>query len=326
MCDSLPSLLGPLDIRPAPVFSRQQIDWPESEFQAYLTAGLLRPAESPRTALCPDCGETADVHYPPVAAPEPRAHLSCSQCGPQSVRLAEIACWQMDLGVLLDRLANAVGATGSREETVRGRIWRLGKARIASAARSVYFARQLARTDAASVIAEARFSAASLVFVPRQVPPTYLQIATLPPIARLVDVAMWADGHLALDLSALEGLFPATAISDEQSTKRGTRLAIIEALRHELSEHLRAARDHAFATRGATGTATLLPRPSQDLLARQLGVHRSTISRSLEDPSARELQLLWEVAGDLDRILALGTSHGPDVQQGPFDARAQGEF
>jgi hypothetical protein len=172
----------------------------------------------------------------------------------------------------------------------------------------VYFARQLARTDATSVIAEARFPAASLIIVPRQVPPAYLQIESLPPIARLVEVATWESGQLGLDHAALEELFaaPETADSDERTPKRGPRTALIEALEHALTEHLRAARDYARDTRARTGTPALLPRPSHDLLARELGVHRTTISRCLEDPAARQLRVLWEVAGDLHRVLSLG--------------------
>jgi hypothetical protein len=328
MYDSLCALVGAVEHSPAPVFSRQTIDWPASELAQYMAAGLLRETATPATAICPDCGERVDVHWPQRSAEEPRVFLSCGDCGPQSVPASDIACWRLDFTALLDQLVAAVGATGSREETVRGRVWRLGKARLAGATRSVYFARQLARHDAAQVVEDARFLAGAVVLVPKQIPPPYLQIQSLPRLVRLVDCALWEDGLLAVDLSHVNGQFaPAEpAKAEEQPTKRGPRLALIEALRHALLEHLRAARDHAFATRGATGTPALLPRPSQDMLARQLGVHRSTISRCLEDPSARQLQLLWEVAADLDRILGLGALHGSDVHQGPFDARAQGDF
>jgi len=71
-----------------------------------------------------------------------------------------------------------------------------------------------------------------------------------------------------------------------------------------LVEHLRAARDHAFATRDATGAAALLPRPSQTALARRAGLTKSDVTRCLQDPDARELQLYWGLAEDLGRIMA----------------------
>jgi hypothetical protein len=86
--------------------------------------------------------------------------------------------------------------------------------------------------------------------------------------------------------------------------KRASRAALIEALQKALEEHLRAARDYAVTTMDRDGTPELLPRPTLELLARQLGVHKSSISRCLEDRTAGQVRLLWDVAADLDRLLA----------------------
>lgn len=85
--------------------------------------------------------------------------------------------------------------------------------------------------------------------------------------------------------------------------KRSGRAEKIERLVRELVEHLRAARDHAFATRDATGTPALLPRPSQTALARRAGLTKYDVTRCLQDTAARELQLYWGLAEDLDRIM-----------------------
>jgi hypothetical protein len=86
--------------------------------------------------------------------------------------------------------------------------------------------------------------------------------------------------------------------------KRSTRAAAIEALTKELIDHLIAARDHAFATKVATGTPRLLPRPTQTALAKQLGLTKSCVTRCLQDKTARQLQIYWALAVDLHQIMA----------------------
>jgi hypothetical protein len=54
--------------------------------------------------------------------------------------------------------------------------------------------------------------------------------------------------------------------------RRGPRAAKIERLVTELKAHLKAARDHAVATRDATGVPQLLPRPSEKELAERTGM------------------------------------------------------
>ena len=83
-------------------------------------------------------------------------------------------------------------------------------------------------------------------------------------------------------------------------------MAVIEMLTHEMQEHLRAVRDHAVDALDRTGTPQLLPRPSRDLLARKVGVHKSRVTRAFQDTEARELRFLWDLAADLDRILERG--------------------
>jgi hypothetical protein len=83
-------------------------------------------------------------------------------------------------------------------------------------------------------------------------------------------------------------------------------MALVEALRKEMEEHLRSARDYALATLDRTGTPELLPRPTMEFLARRLRVNKSTVSRCFDDAAARELKLLWVVAADVDRLLRAG--------------------
>jgi hypothetical protein len=85
--------------------------------------------------------------------------------------------------------------------------------------------------------------------------------------------------------------------------KRAPRAAAIDAVKRALREHLRAARDHAYSLRERGKDPELLPRPTLEQLAAELGVHFSSVSRAINDRSDREITILWETANDLDQIM-----------------------
>ncbi|MCX5682317.1 MAG: hypothetical protein NT049_01360 [Planctomycetota bacterium] len=83
--------------------------------------------------------------------------------------------------------------------------------------------------------------------------------------------------------------------------KRAGRAGDIEALKKELAEHLRAARDHARATLERDKEPGLLPRPQKRELGQRAGVKPHTVTRCFQDST--ELQRLWDLAADLAAIL-----------------------
>jgi hypothetical protein len=85
--------------------------------------------------------------------------------------------------------------------------------------------------------------------------------------------------------------------------KRGRRAAKIEKLTQEMNEHLRAARDHAFFTRETSDVPELLPRPTQKELSARTGLSESDVSRCLKDKKAKELQICWHAALDVDQVM-----------------------
>ncbi|MEX0718028.1 MAG: hypothetical protein WD066_15650 [Planctomycetaceae bacterium] len=143
--------------------------------------------------------------------------------------------------------------------------------------------------------------------------------ASIDALTVLIDAVPGTDHDQAADESTEhdDAAAPASTVEDSTSTavlqrrtmaasqmrKRATRAGAIEALRKELIEHIHAARDHARAAMDCGRTAELLPQPSQSDLARRVGITRSAASRCFLDRNARELNLLWETAGDLDAIL-----------------------
>jgi len=96
---------------------------------------------------------------------------------------------------------------------------------------------------------------------------------------------------------------PGIPIKKARPKKRAPRAAAIDAIKQALREHLRAARDHAFSTRDSDNGSGLLPRPTQDQLARQLNIHISSVSRAINDKSDKEIAILWEAANDLEQVM-----------------------
>lgn len=308
MSESLRSILLALDHARVPSWTQYRMrDWPTGEFERCLASGLFLPQEPTDQIPCTVCGEIVDVLRFTKPNGEIEACLKCSLCGNHRVPFAMAGRWELNLSRFVMLLATALDAAGGTQMLVRDRVWRLGKCRLAGSSRNAYLARRLQHRDAREVIEAASFPPGAVLFVPRVGPWPELRIEPLPLLIPLNEVLDWHDSRFVFDRLHVEGQLVAKAAlidSRRPPTKRATRLSVIESLRHELVEHLRSARDHALTTLRATGTPHLLPRPTHELLAKQLGVHRTTVSRCLEDGSAPELVSLWELADDLDRVLA----------------------
>ncbi len=86
--------------------------------------------------------------------------------------------------------------------------------------------------------------------------------------------------------------------------KRASRAATIDAIKKQLREHLRSARDHAYTTQqGRDDIPKLLPRPTQEQIAEQLKVSVSSVSRAINDGADLEIKYLWNGALDIDQVM-----------------------
>lgn len=286
-------------------------EWPDGELDRCLAAGLLFPAEPALGLCCEECGEYEDVvMIDSVVSPPCVPYLRCSEVGSYRIDPQRLQRWGCSIPQLLDAVFQVISFAGNRNEIARLRLWGLGKVRWAGSRWTVFFGRALHCRDGGQILRQADLPAKSVLFVPSRPPTFEPQLEQMPIVIGLDTVVDWNGNHLRLDLAQIEQQLAdelaasQTPPPEKPVPKRGSRTATIEALRRLLEEHLRAARDHALSTIDRTGTPELLPRPRQDLLARQLGVDKSTVTRCLEDESARELRYLWEMAADLDRIIA----------------------
>jgi hypothetical protein len=312
MSEALQAVLKSAEGFYPPVFSYDRVErWPEGELNRCIAAGLLRPGQPAECVTCRECGETeVVVLIENSVTKEMCAYTSCLEVGPVQIPMERLTQWEMSYEQLMDVVFASVQLSGSREEIVRDRVWRLGRANWGGASRNVYFARGLQRRDAWQVMNQAKFSERSVVFVPARLPEEDSRIEVLPFVIPLTAVISWQGTSIHFDQEFVEAeIASAVARQVERSDSRqpppsrGPRLALIEALTREMQEHLRAARDHALDTLDRTGTPKLLPRPQRDFLAKKLGVHKSRVTRAFAEEKAYELRLLWDLAADLDRIL-----------------------
>jgi len=94
--------------------------------------------------------------------------------------------------------------------------------------------------------------------------------------------------------------------SSQPSRKRASRAANIEALKRELIEHIKSCRDHAYALAHADREPELLPLPSKAEFGRRVGLPRYAVSNCFRDKQARELEVLYRIAGNLDEVMRFG--------------------
>jgi hypothetical protein len=215
----------------------------------------------------------------------------------------------LDLTNLWAEIFSATSIAIQLRELVAGRLWKVGKAEWRNASWEVLVGRGLRRHDATNLLREVRLGPRSVLFVPANLPSVEAGKVPVSPVICLRDVVGWDGQRITVDCEYIQGLLAAASpIASPRMPrpmrKRAERAANIEVLVKLLKEHVEAAHDHAQAT-AAVGDAQLLPRPSQRDLAKLADITDMAASRCFRDPAARELRLLWELAGDLDRLLAL---------------------
>ncbi len=139
--------------------------------------------------------------------------------------------------------------------------------------------------------------------------------ATTPnPIIALESVVSLGPDGLIFDTAAIEAtltdskLARPTTLKKKPVPKRATRETGIAKLVKEIKEHLREARDHAYATLALQGEAKLLERPTQKHLAERTGMTEPDVSRCLNDESALVLKMCWEAALDLHQVMGFSES------------------
>ncbi|RLS53456.1 MAG: hypothetical protein DWH91_14445 [Planctomycetota bacterium] len=281
--------------------------WPPELVDQLMAARLLTELPLGDEIACPECPEAPFRRVIFRDGPQgTRAMLSCPQCGVYELPPGWLRRWKVERLAFLTLCLQSLSLSGKAVEQWPDRLWRLGRMPCGESHWSVWLGMNLRERDAADVLA--LLPQRALLLVPTRLPKWAAPEGLI--MGSIRELTHWKTGLIRWDIDRLQEMLEvedaADRIQKPAPTRRQTRAADIEALVGELKQHLRAARDHAYHTLDASGVPALLPRPSQKDLSRRIGVTESRISRSLNDPEAQQLQLLWNLADDLDGVMRFG--------------------
>jgi hypothetical protein len=308
----LTRFLSRIDFEPCVYFHDEVIHhlapvWGQLERHSF-----VRELPATGCAPCPECGQ--HVRHVravvPAAGSKTRLMIACPDCGPAVLPPDALRRWSADLDRLLVDLGRATGTAGTPAQLLPGLLWSLGVIpTVGTRSRSAYFARVRGEADAARVAEIMDHSPASVLFFAS--PHGIGSWRRASPRIRLALSELLTLGEFGLEFNVPFYAACLRAQEDDQSKayrarrspRRGPRADTIFRLEEEICEFLRRAQDHAFHTEKATGTAALLPRPSQEYFANALGVSPSTVSRIIaKDERAKMVRLLWGMTENLDEI------------------------
>lgn len=291
------------------LFGRQDIEVDGPGWEAILDTGLLTESLPMRQEWCPHCGDSLSELAVVSIDEQTKLYWNCADCGLVATDELSLRRWRFCFDRLQQVLRDGLALSGSVQEIVPRRIWQLGRRNFRGSSYTCLLARGLGRRDAMDLLATIKLPLRAVIIVPARLPCQAVVGRLAGPVISLSDVLRWQDNAFHCDATAIDEQLPAEPLASPPPSprprKRAGRAAAIEQLRRQLTEHLRAARDHAQATLELHGQAALLPRPTQKVLAKWTGLKAVTVSRCLRDPEARELRMLWEMADDLDSVLRL---------------------
>ena len=111
--------------------------WTRLEFERAVALGILRQAESATTVPCNNCDEGHSSEVVWIAGGR-RAFIACPQEGPLDVEPERLRQWRFDTQRLAELLADALELAGPARPIELGRLWHLGRRRLAGRFRDLF--------------------------------------------------------------------------------------------------------------------------------------------------------------------------------------------
>jgi len=298
--------------RTSPIWSRWELSPPaitvrdaelryRDELAIFRRHRLVKPTTPATEHRCKDCGEHQPVTYMTDREGSRHGFIVCQDCGPAILQPDLLDQVVFDTEMLLSHLFG--DARLAIKPIVSDRLWQIGRQTFKGRSRELLFLRGLGLASESSIFDYIAGRPRSLVFTPLVSSAGRLAEAVSNPFIGFEEVVEFAGNDLRIDWDAIEDRLGEARESEAPKAKpqrrRSTRVANIELLVQELTQHLRSAVDHARST------GELLPRPTQLELGRLTEMSKSDVSRCISDPGANQLRLLWQTADDLDAILRL---------------------
>jgi len=222
--------------------------------------------------------------------------ILCAECGAERIDVSELRRWRVHYEELGWRFAKAAKVQGEMTPIICNQAWHLGR----RGNHSYIFVRYAGDSQLAALIALLKQHLKATIVVATSRFMTELQ-NQLPNrcIALELSATFSEDGSMILDESALGDNQSETAKKPRK--RRGERAAKIELLEQAMKDHVFAAYDYMKDTAGR-GEIKLLPRPSQELLAKMTQMQQPDVSRCMNDSEGKILRLIWEKSQTLDGI------------------------
>ena len=257
-------------------------------------AGIMTPYSPRDLADCPECDEAWEIEVLHIKGKD-ELFCNCPDHGLSPVDPLILRRWWLHLDPILERFVEIMGIKGSRTPIVPDLVWKLGR----QGRRDFIFVKYCWEEHLKAMTAELEKHPRSVIVTITPESAERLSITLPNRKFSLVETMNYEpSGTLTVDLEKIEAMIGST---EENSTKaiprRAVRLNNIERLVDELKEHYRQSKTNYYAS------GNLLPRPTQEELARRTHLHQHDVSRCLKDPDAALLQMLWKNAEDIRAVL-----------------------
>ena len=225
--------------------------------------------------------------------------ILCLECTGTQIDESELNRWRVHFEEIGRRFASTAKIQGEMTSILGSQAWHLGR----RGNHPYLFVRYIGDSTLNGLIALIKQHPKATIVTATEHFMTRLQ-NVLPNrfIALDRSTTLQEDGTMVIDESAFEEIQEESA--GQARKKRGERPAKIELLERAMKEHVFAAYDYMLDSAGR-GEIKLLPRPTQQLLAKITNIHKREVSRCLQDDKAKILKLLWEKSLTLDGIESL---------------------
>lgn len=254
----------------------ETIRWKSEDWALIEKHQLLREIEPTGSASCSDCSRRYEVEYISERGGGLNGYIHCGDCGLERVEPGRLKRWEIDTSSMLRALFGDLDLKLTLDEQVPNCLWKVGRANWAGSSRRVWFVRSFPghHRDAEEILKK---NPKTIVFAPTKDGSDQWHDATGSLLIPLEGTTSFEAGKLLIDADEIEGLIGDAGLGSSEKKvrpirKRAEMTAKIELLTNAVIEFLQSARDHAFTTLRATGTAELLPRPTQKKLGESVGL------------------------------------------------------
>jgi hypothetical protein len=275
--------------------------------EEWIAAGLIEHEGSTSYSECPHCGPGSMGRVHPVLnrrSGTVSLWLPCRDCGLVEIPEASLRIWRLNLDRFTRALAGSLGVRGELDSLAEGSGWFLGRGKWAKRSHELFLLRAVLGTRIPALRERLDRHPRGVILMATPEDAQAWRPHGTQTLILLEEVLSFGNGFVA-DVELIEAaLQPEPSKPPTTRSRRGNRLSQIERLKRELAEHLRAAKRYAYDQEERFGVARLLERPGKSELGERTELQPYEVSRCFNDPAGAELVFLYELAGDLDRILS----------------------